>query len=219
MWFSWMLLLASLATSTTSSKTTEWAHQGAAMFADLTPKEMNAVRDYLYSCSELAHPRHETSPQEEQYPPYGAALFLVSTKALRALDRGQAKPSRQARVVVQFGNQALPNVTEYIVGPMPFPRSYQVKTFKGDRPIRFESRPISTVEYEHLHGVLEKVGAKANKILQESTGFTFGNCTNRCLTYSDIAPRWVGTRRRGGHGSCCRSLWKATSFIRWASRS
>lgn len=196
MWFSWMLLLASLATSTTSSKTREWAHHGSSMFADLTPQEMNAVRDYLKSCSELGL----TSARDKSLKKNSILLMELHVprkhEALRALDRGKAKPSRQARVVVQFGDQVVPNVTEYIVGPIPFPRSYQVKTFKGDRPIRFESRPISSVEYEHLNGVLEKVGAKANKILQESTGFTYGNCTNRCLTFSDIAPRGLAPGER-----------------------
>ncbi|XP_065114959.1 diamine oxidase [copper-containing] isoform X2 [Paramisgurnus dabryanus] len=194
--FLWILLVASLVAGTAKSRSREWAHHGATMFADLSPREMNAVRDYLYSCSELGL----ISARDKSLKKNSILLMELHVprkhEALRALDRGQAKPPRQARVVVQFGNQAKPNVTEYIVSPLPYPRSYQLKTFKGDRPIRFEGRPITAVEYEHLYKVLEKVGKKINKILHESTGFTFGNCTDRCLTFSDIAPRGLESGER-----------------------
>ncbi|XP_051970653.1 amiloride-sensitive amine oxidase [copper-containing]-like isoform X2 [Xyrauchen texanus] len=191
-----MLLLASLDMATAALRSREWAHHGALMFADLTPREMNAVRDYLYSCSEMGL----TSARAKTLKKNSILLMELHVprkhEALHVLDRGQAKPPRQARVVVQFGNQVKPNVTEYIIGPLPFPSSYHIKSFKGDQLIRFESRPVSSVEYKHLNGVLEKVAAKTNKILYESTGFTYGNCTDRCLTFSDIAPRGLASGER-----------------------
>lgn len=184
-----LLLVASVVTQATTSRVREWAHHGASMFADLSPHEMMAVRDYLYSCNELGL----TSARDKSLKKNSILLIELHVprkhEALRALDRGQAKPTRQARVVVQFANQAQPNITEYIVAPLPYPNSHQLKTFKGDRPIKFESRPITSVEYKHIDGILNKVAKKVNKILFESSGFTFGNCTDRCLTFSDIAPR------------------------------
>ncbi|XP_066538654.1 amiloride-sensitive amine oxidase [copper-containing] [Hoplias malabaricus] len=197
MWWTLVLVLASLATQTAASREREWAHHGASMFADLTPYEMRAVRDFLHSHHELGLVSAKNKSLKKN------SILLIELhvprkhEALRALDRGQAKPPRQARAVVQFANQAHPNITEYIVGPLPFPDSYQLKMFKGDRPIRFESRPISTVEYGFIDAILEKISKKVNKILYESTGFTLSNCTDRCLTYSDIAPRGLepGERR------------------------
>ncbi|XP_058244585.1 amiloride-sensitive amine oxidase [copper-containing] [Hemibagrus wyckioides] len=191
-----LLLLASVVTQATASRAREWAHHGASMFADLSPQEMNAVRSYLHSCNELGL----TSARSKTLKKNSILLIELHVprkhEALRALDRGQAKPSRQARVVVQFANQAQPNITEYIVSPLPFPKSYHLKTFKGERQINFESRPITSVEYGHVEGILDKVAKKVNKILYESTGFTLGNCTNRCLTFSDIAPRGLGLGER-----------------------
>ncbi|XP_062377304.1 amiloride-sensitive amine oxidase [copper-containing] [Sardina pilchardus] len=167
------------------------------MFADLTPRELKAVRDYLHAQRELGLTSAKGTVLKKN------SILLIELhvprkhEALRALDRGHAKPQRQARVVVQFGNQAQPNVTEYIVSPLPFPKTYEVKTFKGGRPILFESRPISMTEYHHLVKVLERVEQKARRLLHESTGFAgFTNCGDRCLTFSDIAPRGLAPGER-----------------------
>ncbi|KAF4087856.1 hypothetical protein AMELA_G00076090 [Ameiurus melas] len=192
-----LLLLGSVVTQAATSRVREWAYHGASMFADLSHHEMTAVRSYLHSCNELGL----TSAQDKSLKKNSILLIELHVprklEALLALDRGHAKPPRQARVVVQFANQALPNITEYIVEPLPFPNSHQLKTFKGDRSIKFESRPITLVEYGHVDAILRKVTKKMNKLLYESTGFTYGNCTDRCLTFSDIAPRGLepGERR------------------------
>ncbi|KAL2085360.1 hypothetical protein ACEWY4_018680 [Coilia grayii] len=196
MWSCWGLLVLFLAASGSASREREWAHHGASMFADLTPREMRAVRDFLHGQQELGLTLAKGTALNKN------SILLMELhvprkhEALRALDRGQAKPPRQARVVVQFGNQAQPNITEYIVGPLPFPTAFEVKTFKGDRRIRFESRPITSVEYVHLVKVLERAAEKARRLLHESTGFTFTNCGDRCLTYSDIAPRGLASGER-----------------------
>lgn len=176
----------------------DWAHHGASMFADLTVREMKAIRAYLHGLPEmrLTDARSKTLKKN--------SILLMELhlprkhEALRALDRGKAKPKRQARVVVQFGDQARPNITEYIVSPLPFPRAHEVRTFKGARPILFESRPVTASEYKHIIDILEKISTKAHKLLLETTGgFSFTNCTDRCLTFSDIAPRGLepGERR------------------------
>lgn len=175
----------------------EWAHHGASIFADLTPREMRAVRDYLHSRQEMGL----TLARDKALMKNSILLIELHLprkhEALRALDRGQAKPLRQARVVVQFGNQAQPNITEYVVSPLPFPTTHTLKTFKGDRPVRFESRPITAVEYEHIITILRKITSTAHKLLLETTdGFSFTNCTDRCLTFSDIAPRGLGPGER-----------------------
>ncbi|CAB1341176.1 unnamed protein product [Coregonus sp. 'balchen'] len=175
----------------------EWAHHGASMFADLTPREMCDFRDYLQGKPELGL----TAARGKSLKKNSILLMELHLprkhEALMALDRGQDKPTRQARVVVQFGTQAQPNITEIIVSPLPFPTSYRRKTFKGDRPIRFESRPITVAEYSHIIDILQKITAKVHKVLFETTGgFSFHNCTDRCLTFSDIAPRGLESGER-----------------------
>lgn len=191
-----LLQLVCLASSTTS-RSREWALHGAPMFADLTVREMKAVRSYLHDIPEL----ELTSAHSKTLKKNSILLMELHLprkhEALRALDRGQARPPRQARVVIQFGNHTKPTITEYIVGPLPSPTSHVVKTFKGSRPIRFESRPITAVEYEHMQNILEKITAKAHRLLFETTGgFSFMNCSDRCLTFSDIAPRGLAPGER-----------------------
>ncbi|XP_034028118.1 amiloride-sensitive amine oxidase [copper-containing] [Thalassophryne amazonica] len=179
------------------SRTRDWAHHGAPMFADLTVREMKAVRSYLHSIPELDLSTAQSLNLKKN------SILLIELhlprkhEALRALDRGQAKPPREARVVVQFANQAKPNITEYIVSPLPSPKSHRVKTFKGDRHPLFESRPITKSEYTHITEALVKITTKAQKLLFDTTGgFSFSNCSNRCLTFSDIAPRGTGPGQR-----------------------
>nr|AND62510.1 copper-containing amiloride-sensitive amine oxidase [Oryzias sinensis] len=180
-----------------ASRSREWAHHGAPMFADLTVREMKAVRAYLHGIPEmkLTEARGKTLNKN--------SILLMELhlpkkhEALKALDHGHAKPIRQARVIVQFGNQSQPNITEYIVSPLPTPNTHVVKTFKSNRPVRFESRPITNVEYSHIEARLEKIANKAYKLLFETTGgFSYTNCSDRCLTFSDIAPRGLAPGER-----------------------
>lgn len=191
-----MLQLVFLA-SCSASRAREWAHHGAPMFADLTVRELKAVRAYLHGLPELGL----TSAHSKILKKNSILLIELHLpskhEALRALDRGHAKPPRRARVVVQFGNQSRPNITEYIVSPLPSPRTHEIKTFKRNKAIEFESRPISHVEYVHFIAILEKITTQAYKILFETTGgFSFTNCSDRCLTFTDIAPRGLGPGER-----------------------
>lgn len=191
-----LLQLVCLAVCSTS-RSRDWAHHGAPMFADLTVREIKAVRAYLHGIPEL-----ELTDARSKILKKNSILLIElhlpkKHEALRALDRGQAKPPRQACAIIQFGNQAHPNITEYIVGPLPSPNSHSVKTFQGNRPIRFESRPISVVEYYHMEETLNKITTKAHKLLFETTGgFSFTNCSDRCLTFSDVGPRGLGSGER-----------------------
>uniref|UniRef100_W5MQE9 Amine oxidase n=2 Tax=Lepisosteus oculatus TaxID=7918 RepID=W5MQE9_LEPOC len=191
-----LVLVALSVTAYASPAQREWARHGASIFADLTPREIRAVRDFLMSCPELSLSSAKSKTLKKN------SILLVElhiprkNEALKALDRGHAKPARQARVVVQFGDQSKPNITEYLVGPLPYPTAYTLKTFKSKRAIKFESRPITSVEYEHINAVLHKITNKAHTLLLESTGFSFYNCSNRCLTFSDIAPRGLDSGER-----------------------
>lgn len=179
------------------SRSRNWAHHGASMFADLTTVEMKAVRAYLHGIPDmkLTNARDGTLKKN--------SILLIElhvpkkVEALRALDNGQAKPPREARVVVQFGNQTKPNITEYIVSPMPYPNSHRVNHFKTGKPISFDSRPKTNVEDAHIYNFLQRAFAKANNFLLETTGgFSFTNCSKWCLTFIDVAPRGLGPGER-----------------------
>ncbi|KAF4796616.1 amiloride-sensitive amine oxidase [copper-containing]-like protein [Turdus rufiventris] len=168
----------------------------ASIFADLSPAELRAVRTFLLERPELGLSPSQGGPLAKN------SLFLVELlpppkrRALRFLERGGARPPREARAVVFFGAQAEPNVTELAVGPLPRPGSYRLLPFKGRRAVPFSARPMTRLEYELLHGALVAALAPLEPLLLEATGFGFQNCSERCLTFSDIAPRGLGPGER-----------------------
>lgn len=169
---------------------------GASIFADLTPAELRAVRDFLRGRPELGLSAQSGDTLAQN------TLFLVEllppTKraALRHLDGGGPAPRRQARAVIFFGAQAEPNVTEFAVGPLPRPRSYRPLRFKGGRAVPFASRPMTMQEYDLLHHALAAATEPLYRLLRDTTGFWYHNCTQRCLTFSDIAPRGLAPGER-----------------------
>ncbi|XP_041100553.1 amiloride-sensitive amine oxidase [copper-containing]-like [Polyodon spathula] len=196
MWCHFLILLVAVSTAgATCHQKREPAGKRGSIFADLTADEMQAVRDFLMSKPRLrlSSARRETLKKN--------SIFLMELHvpkkgdALKTLDQGRTSPKREARVVVTFGDQLRPNITEYIVGPLPKPTYYKHTTFAGKTP-KFESRPTSQTEYYHITNKLQEITKKVYRILVETSGFSFHNCTDRCLTFSDVAPRGLESGER-----------------------
>lgn len=183
--------------SCSASNSGNWARHGAPMFADLTVHEMKAVREYLHGLPEMNLADAHTKTLKKNTILLIELALPRKNKALRTLDHGKARPPRQAHVIIQFANQPNVNITEYIVSPLPKPNSHQPLTYKKGRAINFESRPITSLEYGFLLQFLERATVKAHRMFLETTGgFSLTNCTDRCLTFSDIAPRGLGPGER-----------------------
>ncbi|XP_074915680.1 amine oxidase [copper-containing] 3-like [Chelonoidis abingdonii] len=127
------------------------------VFADLTPEEMVQVVRYLQHS--LGVPLVDAS----QANPSDNCIYYVDVQlptkaeALGFLDRGGRRPPRQALAVVYFGNQPDPNVTEYVVGPLPKPTTHQditVQKYGGKLP--YHRRPVLGKEYEQIAGYLRR---------------------------------------------------------------
>lgn len=190
---SWALSL--LVTAATSGPSADPSDR-ASIFADLSPAELGAVRTFLMERPELGLSPSQGGSLAKN------SLFLVELlppqkrRALRFLEHGGARPPREARAVVFFGAQEEPNVTELVVGPLPKPNSYRPLAFKGSQAVPFWARPMTRLEYELLHEALVASLAPLEPLLLQATGFGFQNCSRRCLTYSDIAPRGLGPGER-----------------------
>ncbi|XP_003979043.1 diamine oxidase [copper-containing] [Takifugu rubripes] len=184
--------------SCSASKWRNWARHGAPMFADLTAHEVKAVRAYLHGIPEMNLADVHTKTMKKNTILLIELELPKKKEALKTLDRGKARPPRQARVVIQFANQASPNLTEYSVGPLPNPTSHKPHTFKKGRLINFDSRPVTYLEYHFLFQLIQRETAKAHQMLLETTGgYSFINCSDHCLTFSDVGPRGLrpGERR------------------------
>ncbi|XP_027726309.1 membrane primary amine oxidase-like isoform X2 [Vombatus ursinus] len=138
--------------SSTAKKNQFWPHPAQSqLFSDLTREELVSVMRFLTQRlgSGLVDARHARPSDncvysvELQLPPKSAALAH--------LDRKAPPPPREALAIVFFGQQAQPNVSELVVGPLPNPsylRDVTVERHGG--PLPYYRRPLSTKEFEEL---------------------------------------------------------------------
>ncbi|KAH0626993.1 hypothetical protein JD844_002341 [Phrynosoma platyrhinos] len=121
------------------------------IFADLTADEMVQVVKYLRD-----HLGVHLEDAFHARPSNNCIYYLdlhLPTKAevLGFLDRGMVRPSREALAVVYFGNQPDPNITEFIVGPLPFPTYHRDITLrKFGKKVPYHSRPVTEREYRDI---------------------------------------------------------------------
>ncbi|XP_064030167.1 membrane primary amine oxidase isoform X2 [Pogoniulus pusillus] len=125
------------------------------VFADLSPEEMVQVVRYLRGS--LGVQLVDASRAKPSDNCIASIDLQVPAKAevLRFLDEGGARPRREALAVLYFGNQPEPNVTEYVVGPLPTPayhRDVTVQRYGGTVP--YHRRPTLAVEYQQITEVL-----------------------------------------------------------------
>ncbi|XP_060089442.1 LOW QUALITY PROTEIN: membrane primary amine oxidase-like [Heteronotia binoei] len=136
------------------------------VFADLTPEEMVQVKKYLWK--NLGAPLVEPArakPSDNCI--YSIVLHLPpKAEVLEFLDRYGRKPTREALAVVHFGNQEDPNITEYIVGPLPNPRYHQditIQKYGGKLP--YYRRFFMGSEQKEIDTLLKKELSKAPKFM------------------------------------------------------
>ncbi|KAM9368872.1 amine oxidase [copper-containing] 3-like [Phaethornis superciliosus] len=126
------------------------------IFADLTPEEMVQVVRYLQG--HLGVQLVDASRAKPFESCIASIDVQIPPKAevLRFLDEGGARPAREALAVLYFGNQPEPNVTEYVVGPLPTPtyhRDVTVQKYGGKVP--YHRRPTLAAEYKQIGGFLK----------------------------------------------------------------
>ncbi|XP_062814180.1 membrane primary amine oxidase [Anolis carolinensis] len=121
------------------------------IFADLTADEMLRVVKYLRDHLDV-HLEDAFHARPSDNCIYYLDLHLpTKTEVLGFLDRGTDRPSREALAVVYFGNQPDPNITEYIVGPLPLPTYHRDITLrKFGKKVPYHSRPVTEREYRDI---------------------------------------------------------------------
>uniref|UniRef100_A0A8B9SY12 Amine oxidase n=1 Tax=Anas platyrhynchos TaxID=8839 RepID=A0A8B9SY12_ANAPL len=136
------------------------------VFADLTPEELAQVVRYLRGS--LGVPLVDASRAKPSDNCIASVDVQLPAKAevLQFLDAGGARPPREALAVLYFGNQEDPNVTEYVVGPLPVPtyhRDVTVQKYGGKVP--YHRRPVTGVEYVAISALIQDELRKAPRFL------------------------------------------------------
>ena len=174
------------------------AGRSAGIYNDLSKEEIIAVRDYILSKSSLNVTPFEKAQINDNY------IYLIELqqppkdKALDFIDNNGPKPERSARVVICRGGEADPVVREYLVSPAKSPNTVNETTGPGQRyPIPFNTRFVDVKELAITDTLLRNVTKHAYRLLDESfDGYTFWNCTNRCLTWGLSAPSTFKANQR-----------------------
>ncbi|XP_072212682.1 amine oxidase [copper-containing] 3-like [Excalfactoria chinensis] len=136
------------------------------VFADLTPEELAQVVQYLRGS--LGVPLVDAARARPSDNCIASVDVQLPAKAevLRFLDAGGARPPREALAVLYFGAQAEPNVTEYVVGPLPAPtyhRDVTVQKYGGKVP--YHRRAVTGAEYAAINELIQKELRKAPRFL------------------------------------------------------
>ncbi|XP_015284314.1 PREDICTED: retina-specific copper amine oxidase-like, partial [Gekko japonicus] len=159
------------------------------IFAGLTQKEMIQVMQYLKSnLGVRLEDASQASPSDNciysidlQLPPKAESLLF--------LDHGGSRPLRQALVVAYFGNQPDPNVTEYVVGPLPEPMYHQdVTRQKYGGHIPYYRRPLLDAEFKQMMHILYNVVLPtAPRFMQEVLNYDGDNLAAMVTTPHGLA--------------------------------
>lgn len=159
------------------------------VFNDLTPKEMKGLQMYLYAQATLNLVEPSDAAVNNSYI-FLADLYLPrKSDVLEHLDNNAKQPIRQAKVVIFRGDKAVPDIEEYIVGPLPTPTTHTPLQRHRNTPIPFSYRPITGPEMKAL---IDKISKEADDLLspflKEKYGATFTDCGDRCLAFRFFTP-------------------------------
>lgn len=163
------------------------------VFDDLSEQELKAVNDFMLNNKALGLTTWEKATIDSSYI-FMIDLFLPNKgDVLQYLDHGSKKPKREAKVTVVRGNRNPPVVEEYVVSPLPKPKSSRLFKDPSFRrhPIPYTSRPIDDIDYKFIFPMIEKLTEELYPLLMESYGLCYHNCTEglNCMVFFDVSPR------------------------------
>uniref|UniRef100_A0A2K5VMV2 Amine oxidase n=1 Tax=Macaca fascicularis TaxID=9541 RepID=A0A2K5VMV2_MACFA len=171
-------------------------HRKAGVFSDLSNQELKAVHSFLWSKKELRLQPSRAPTMTKNTVFLIEMLLPKKHHVLRFLDKGERQPVREARAVIFFGDQEHPNITEFAVGPLPGPRYLRALSPRPGHQSSWASRPVSTAEYALLSHTLQEATKPLHQFFLNTTGFSFQDCHDRCLAFTDVAPRGMASGQR-----------------------
>ncbi|KAL1768241.1 amiloride-sensitive amine oxidase [copper-containing] [Sigmodon hispidus] len=163
---------------------------------DLSVQELECVHNFLMSRRELGLQSSKVLSLAKN------SIFLIEMlmpkkyEVLDFLDNGAMPPLREARVLIYFGAQEYPNVTEYAVGPVEQPMYIRKLSRKGGQELSWATRPMSKVESTLLFRTLRIATKPLQEFFFAITGFTLHDCNGGCLIFTHVAPRSMTFRKR-----------------------
>ncbi|XP_021497432.1 amiloride-sensitive amine oxidase [copper-containing]-like [Meriones unguiculatus] len=166
------------------------------VFSDLSVFEMKIVHDFLMDKKELQLQPSRT-PTLAKNSVYLIEMLLPEKRdVLDFLDKGKRSPVREARVVIFFGAQEHPRVTEFAVGPLPVPIYMREISPGPGRYPSWASRPISKAEYSLIYRALMNATEPLHQFFLDTTDYSLKDCLEHCLTFTYVAPHGTKSGQR-----------------------
>ena len=175
--------------------------KSAGVFDDLTVFEITSVRDYLLMQTELNLTRFEEATVNSNYIYLVKLLPPSKNEALAYLDGDGPKPKRKAIAIVFHGATFPPMVREYVISPVTNPNNHKIRNIPGKLRdfVPFNARPFDgSIEGNFLNEAIVNTASQALlKLMRESyDGYTYTNCTDKCLSFSYTAPMGFTSKDR-----------------------
>ncbi|XP_074123605.1 diamine oxidase [copper-containing] [Sminthopsis crassicaudata] len=195
--FPWSLAGLLLVLTVAMAEHSHWnLRNKATVFADLSADELRTVQSFLRAKKELKLSSSKGSTLAKNYIFLIEMLLPKKYQVLKFLDENGSRPVREARAVIFFGAQEHPNITEFAVGPLPWPTYMRVLPPRLGHNPSWGSRPISSIEYDFLYHTLIEAIAPLHRFFQDTKSFWLPNCTYHCLTFTDVSPRGLASGQR-----------------------
>ncbi|XP_069093839.1 amine oxidase [copper-containing] 3-like [Pleurodeles waltl] len=140
------------------------------IFSDLNPTELLEVVYYLQQNLGAGFVDAAEANPSDNCIYYVDVLLPRKQDALNFLDDRGPQPKREALAVVFLGNQQVPNITEYVIGPLPRPTYHSditLQKYKDQLP--YYRRPVIGKEYMEMYSLIyQKEFAKAPIFLKDA---------------------------------------------------
>ncbi|KAL4228964.1 Copper amine oxidase [Mactra antiquata] len=169
------------------------------VFHDLTTKEINGLKDYLYNNDELDLVRPSESKKEANYV-FVAELHIPNkSDVLAFLDQRAMQPPREAKVIIIRGKPPNTEINEIIVGPLPNPSSHRpLPGINASLPYFY--RPMTEEDYGSVTDfVTNQIQSNLGDLFDRCYGTNLGNCGDKCLSFlyaSSFSPASSGVNER-----------------------
>uniref|UniRef100_A0A6T5TPM3 Amine oxidase n=1 Tax=Chlamydomonas chlamydogama TaxID=225041 RepID=A0A6T5TPM3_9CHLO len=169
------------------------------IFDELNDKEIVAVRDFLLKQSELGLVPYANATANDSVIYTMELLPPPKAEALAFLDAKGPKPQRRAVALLFLLGASTPQLMQVEVGPLPKPTYYKELKFPHQLQdkINIHQRPGSGPElavWEEL--VVATMTELEDMLKAELGGYHYVDCTDKCLWYTDSAPRGMDNRQR-----------------------
>ncbi|XP_045168957.2 putative amine oxidase [copper-containing] [Mercenaria mercenaria] len=169
------------------------------VFEELTNKEIEGLKEYLYEQAGLDLVRPSKSKRNANYI-FVAELHLPNkTDVIGHLDNGAAQPPREAKVIVIRGKQPDTWINELVVGPLPTPTYH--KPLPGiNATLPYFYRPMTEEDYGSVTtSITNQVHETLGNLINNCFDAKLKDCGNKCIGFlyaSSFSPASSGEQTR-----------------------